>query len=126
MKRKKPPIALISFLVISLVGLVIVGPAFAFFNKSGEDQMKQLQQEAMERAKANASKPAENVNAKQEVGAMKDALKKESKPQTAPQKPMDPSEHGKATVPTVIMPSDEVRKPTPNSASPSSQWYGNK
>lgn len=133
MKRKKPPIALISFLVVSILGLVIFSKSFAFFNLSQQDQMTQLQQEAEERAKSQTSPPpGAKPDATREVNAMKSAMKLNTKkelgkPESAPI-PGRPggAPGGGATVPTVVLPSDIIQKPQPNTAATSSQWYDNK
>jgi type II secretory pathway pseudopilin PulG len=127
MKRKKPPVALISFLVISLLGLVIFSKSFAFYNKTGEEQQQELQKQAQEAAQANAIKPPETKSdASAEVKHLKDAMKHSPngtsvlKP-TGPDGDMQPKH---ARQPTVLMPSEEIRKPTQNTSAPSSQWYG--
>ena len=129
MKRKKPPIALISVLVVALLGIIIASPGFAFFNKSAEEQEKVLQQQAMDQAKAQAAKePAGKVDAPREVAAMKSALQKGSATPKPSANKLD--EHGeqarKHETPSMVMPLDEVRKPRPNDNAPSSQWYSDK
>ena len=127
MKRKKPPIALISFLVISVLGLVIFSSRFAFYNKSAEEQQAEIQKQAQEAASANAIKPPERkADATADLNKMKDAMKQSaSKAPAGVHKQMPVSDTpDSASQPTVVMPPDEVRKPVQNSTSPSSQWYG--
>jgi type II secretory pathway pseudopilin PulG len=132
MKRKKPPIALISVMVVSMLGLVIAGKAFSFYNLSGEEQAKQLQQEAEDRARAAARAP-ENNEKIDSSRAMSDI---KSKLQSPPDKPSVAKQAGrvatddqpggknfKTAVPTVIMPEESVYIPKPNSAAPTAQWY---
>ena len=129
MKRKKPPIALISFLVISLLGLVIFSKTFGFYNLSSEDQQKEMQKQAEDRARAaqaSAPAPVGKIDASKELAAMKNNLKSTVGDNKKPMERETSVESRKASVPTVIMPSDEVRKPTLNPSSPSSQWYDGK
>jgi type II secretory pathway pseudopilin PulG len=125
MKRKKPPVALISVLVVAVLGLAIVSKGFSFYNQSPEEQQKQLQQEAMERAQANAtpSKNDQKVDSTGEAKALKDSIKAGT-PSTASIRAKVPGQGGlKTTVPTVVMPDETVQKPKPNTAAPSGQWY---
>lgn len=127
MKKKKPPVALISVLVISFLGLAIGGPKFAFYNKSMEEQQTQIHQEEeeRERAKVNDQKKELTVDASAEVKKMKDTLAKDMGPKAAQQAQKSPGDGrtAKTTVPTVIMPDDTVRKPTLNPTTPIGQWY---
>jgi hypothetical protein len=129
MKRKKPPIALISVLVVSILGLVIAGKAFSFYNLSMEEQQQQLQKEAEERARA--APPVVDNSAKKPDSAAVEAMKAKMKvgtPRTAAAaNAVDPSDrHFKTAVPTVIMPDEALQKPKPNSAAPTTQWYDKK
>lgn len=126
MKRKKPPVALISTLVVSVLGLVIASGVWKFYTLSPEDQQKQLQQEAIARMQAQQKDQAptdQKVNAAKEA----DALKKRIQASGA-KTPMTDSEQlaRLASVPTVIMPEEVVHKPVKNPATTSSQWYDNK
>ena len=127
MKRKKPPIALISFLVISVLGLLIFSKNFAFYNKTAEEQQAELQKQAQEAASANAIKPPEKkADASADVKQMKAAMKgSQSSPQKGKPKDLKSGDASdQAIMPTVIMPGDDVKKPTQNTSAPSSQWYG--
>ncbi len=127
MKNKKPPVALISVLVISFLGLAIGGPKFAFYNKSQEDQQKQIHQEEedRERAKVNEEKKELKVDSSAELEKMKKTLAADKGPKAMQQaqKSQGDGRTAKTTVPTVIMPDDVVRKPTLNPTSPVGQWY---
>ena len=127
MKRKKSPIALISVLVVACLGLVIAGPGFAFFSKSAQEQQSELQRQAVEAAKARADKtPVGKVDGNKAVQDMKANLKQKG----GGLAPRDPNkaeaQPAMSEVPTMFMPDDKVNKPQPNTAAPSSQWYGDK
>lgn len=128
MKRKKPPIALISVLVVSMLGLVIAGNSFSFYNKSGEEQFNLRQKEAMELAAAQArDKPVTKApTSKDSV----DELKKQMQvgtPQVsglANKVATDENERAfKTAVPSVVMPDESVQKPKENPTSPKPQFW---
>lgn len=132
MKRKKPPIALITVLVGSILGLVIAGKAFSFYNLSMEEQQKQLQQEAEDRARANPKVPT-STNTKADgskaVQDMKAKVKEYGTPQVAEPASMGVApdhKNYKTAVPTIVMPEEALQKPKPNSSAPIGQWYNNK
>ncbi len=127
MKRKKPPVALISVLVLAFLGLAIAGPGFAFYNKSQEEQQTLIHQQEEDRAKAAYAEATKNVkvDSSSEVDKMKKTLSS-GKPSVAQQASKSKAEGGRptqATVPTVIMPDDTVRKPVKNPTTPVGQWY---
>jgi hypothetical protein len=134
MKRKKPPIALISVMVVAALGLVISGKAFSFYNKTGQEQLDQLRQEAEERERAKVKMPTANEkgDSSKAVADMKAKMAEVGKPQIANQAAMvaddqQPGGRGfKTSVPTVIMPDQTIQKPKPNTAAPSPMWYDDK
>ena len=128
MKRKKPPIALVSVLILSLLGLVIAGPGFAFYNKSTADQMAQLQKEAEDRARAAQAEQMKTakVDSTGELKKLQDNVSTVGTPQARSPMQMSSSDGGKTTksaVPTVIMPNTDIQKPKPNPTAPVGQWY---
>lgn len=119
MKRKKPPVALISVLVCAALGLVIASGAWKFYNLSPEDQMKQRQEEEMARQRAAMTKPdMSKVDAKAETQSLAERLKKTEKTAEAPAEEMRHK-----SIPTVILPDPTAMKPVKNTSAPSSQWY---
>jgi cytoskeletal protein RodZ len=134
MKKKKPPVALLSVLVVAVLGLVISSQAFRFWNQTAEEQQKQLQQEAMDRNKAKPLTPdAEKLDSKTQVAGLTDRLKekegKKDKMKDGTGAPGSPKQAAMsasaemAQVPSIVMPSTAVVKPVPNTAATSSQWY---
>ncbi len=128
MKRKKPPIALVSVLILSLLGLVIAGPGFAFYNKSTADQMAQLQKEAEDRARAaqEDQKKTSKIDATGELDKLQKNVSTVGTPQAHSPMEMASSDGGKTTksaIPTVIMPNTDIQKPKPNPTAPVSHWY---
>ncbi len=121
MKRKKPPVALISVLVCAALGLVIASGAWKFYNLSPEDQMKQRQEEEMARQRATMTKPdMSQVNAKAEADSLANRLKNTEKTSKAD---ASPGEMRHKDIPTVILPDPTTMKPVKNTQAPSSQWY---
>lgn len=129
MKRKKPPIALFSVMIVAILGLVIAGKGFAFYNLSPKEQMEQLQKEAEDKARASASQTQKDakIDSSTEVQRMKEKMKESSRT-AMPAKAGQPSTNHamRASVPTVIMPDETITIPKPNTSAPSSQWYDKK
>lgn len=126
MKRKKPPVALISTLVVSVLCLVIASGAWKFYTKTPEEQQQQLQQEAIDRARAQQANQQPS-NQKINTGKEVDDLQKRLQASGAKTPSTDSGEMmRKATMPTVVMPEQVIHKPTRNPGTTSSQWYDNK
>lgn len=130
MKRKKPPIMLISVLVVSVLGLAIAAKPFGNYSKSMQEQQALLEQEAKERemAKARQEPPKDQkIDTSAAVKDMKEKMKEVGTPQLAqPQGRVAGDDSGKSfktAVPTVVMPDEKVQRPKPNTSAPSTQWY---
>jgi flagellar biosynthesis/type III secretory pathway M-ring protein FliF/YscJ len=130
MKRKKPPIMLVSVLVVSVLVLAITAKPFGNYSKSMQEQQALLEQEAKERemAQARQDKPKDQkIDTSAAIKDMKDNLKTVGTPQLASPAGRVAGDDGgknyKTAVPTVVMPDQEVQKPKPNTTAPSTQWY---
>lgn len=131
MRRKKPPVALMTVLVVSVVGLFIASGSWSFYTKSTEDQMKQLQEEAMKKAQNQMAntKPKAAASKEETKAAVADFKKSFTETGEGDLKPMRPGDKGGAGAPTrpsVVMPDQQVYKPTKNPAAPSGQWWSGK
>ncbi len=126
MKKRKPPIALMSVLVLSVLGLAIASGGWRFYGKTQQEQAEIQQQEAMDKARANSvnQKPSDNskVDLDKEVGALTASAKGASQAKSAAA-PADEHAPKTAPVPTVVMPDERLTKPQKNPTAPSSQWY---
>ena len=125
MKKKKPPIIQITILVFAVFGLLIASVRWKFYNLSGEDQQKELQEQTMAQLKAQAgSQPKDTkTDSSKEIAALKERTKNagSQKPKGDDMEPLM-----KNTQPSVVMPDETVHKPVRNTATTSSQWYDNK
>jgi hypothetical protein len=125
MKRKKTPVALITFLVVTFLGLIIMSPKFGFYSKSGEEQFNEMKEQMMKEAQAKSNSKQEkpmDINANAEAKAMQERMKKIG---AQPQRPGTDAD-GEMRIPdqpSVLVPENKVYKPVPNEASTSSQWY---
>jgi mannitol-specific phosphotransferase system IIBC component len=120
MKRKKTPVGLISVLVVSVVGLLIVSSQFAFYSRSQEEQMQEMQEKMQKEmaAKSGKQEAPKNVNVSKETQGLRDRLKKNAPKMRSPN--MDDNMPDQ---PSVLKPENTVYVPVPNEAATSSQWY---
>lgn len=131
MKRKKPPIALFSVMIVAILGLVIAGKGFAFYNLSPQEQSAQLQKEAEDKARASASQMQKEakIDSSTEVEKMHAKLKESTgsrQPMMAKTDQLATNHSNRSSVPTVIMPDETISMPKPNTSAPTSQWYDKK
>jgi hypothetical protein len=123
MKKRKSPVALLTVLVLAIVGLVIAAKPFSNYTLSAEEQQKlfQAEQEAAMKARTPAPADMSKVDVSNEQEVMKAQLK--AAPKASIKRVGEMETDGS---PSVIMPEQVEYKPKPNDAATSSQWYDKK
>lgn len=124
MIKRKPPVALITVLVVAIAGLVIAAKPFGIYSKSPEEQAKIMQKEMEDAMRAREQKEPDmkKVNTDEEAKKLRENLKT-----TGGQKRRTgPEGEDEDTSPSVVLPEQKDYKPVPNEAATSSQWYDKK
>jgi hypothetical protein len=124
MMKRKPPVALITVLVVAVAGLVIAAKPFGIYSKSPEEQAKIMQKEMEDAMRAREQKDPDmkKVNTDAEAAKLRANLKIASGGPAKEGAEGDPED----TSPSVVLPEQVDYKPVPNEAATSSQWYDKK